>query len=157
MKKLISLAALVAMATGLATAQDEVTKVAIGIDKANPMAYDTNEFEVPAGAKVELTFNNNGPLPKIAGGHNIVLLKKGVTALAFAPGAGPQSMAVAQKGEGEYLTDAQKEQVIAWTGILGPGDTEVMKFTAPAEAGVYEYVCTFPGHFATMKGKMTVK
>ena len=33
---------------------------------------------------------------------------------------------------------------------------ETLEFTAPA-AGKYEYVCTFPGHFAGMRGIMVVE
>ncbi|MDE0837988.1 MAG: plastocyanin/azurin family copper-binding protein [Kiritimatiellae bacterium] len=40
--------------------------------------------------------------------------------------------------------------------MLGPGEEDVVTFTAPA-AGTYNYLCTFPGHYAVMNGVMTVK
>jgi azurin len=40
---------------------------------------------------------------------------------------------------------------------LGPGEEEIVSFTAPKEKGAYEYVCTFPGHVAMMRGTMTVQ
>ena len=55
------------------------------------MQFDLKAFEVKAGEKVSLTLKNTGKLPKIAMGHNLVLLKKGVSAIAFgqkAMGAG---------------------------------------------------------------------
>jgi len=47
--------------------------------------------------------------------------------------------------------------VIASTKLLGPGESDTVTFTAPA-AGVYDYVCSFPGHaLAGMRGTLTVK
>ena len=37
------------------------------------------------------------------------------------------------------------------------GETEVLEFKIPTEKGSYEFVCTFPGHFAMMRGIMEVK
>ena len=94
----------------------------------------------------------SGKLPKIAMGHNLVILKKGVSAIAFgqkALGAGANAV--------NPLPDSIKDDVIASTKLLGPGEEEVISFTAPKEKGAYEYVCTFPGHFAMMRGTMTVK
>ena len=56
----------------------------------------------------------------------------------------------------EYFPESKKDEVLAHTKLLGPGESETIYFTAPVK-GVYDYVCTFPGHFALMKGKMTVK
>jgi azurin len=116
------------------------------------MQFDVKNFEVTAGIKVKIVFKNSGKLPKIAMGHNLVLLKKGVSAIAFgqkALGAGANAV--------NPLPDSIKEDVIASTKLLGPGEEEVISFTAPKEKGAYEYVCTFPGHFAMMRGTMTVK
>lgn len=116
------------------------------------MQFDLKAFEVKAGEKVSLTLKNTGKLPKIAMGHNLVLLKKGVSAIAFgqkAMGAGANAT--------NPLPDSVKEDVIASTKLLGPGESDTVSFTAPADPGDYEYVCTFPGHFAMMRGTMTVK
>ena len=52
-----------------------VTKVSIsGNDQ---MQFSVKEFEVKAGEQVELEFKNEGTLPKIAMGHNLVILKEG--------------------------------------------------------------------------------
>ena len=115
------------------------------------MQFDLKTFEVKAGEKVELTFKNVGKIPKIAMGHNLVVLKKGVSAIAFgqkAMGAGANAT--------NALPDSVKGDTIAATKLLGPAESETITFTAP-EAGDYEYVCTFPGHFAMMRGVMKVK
>ena len=116
------------------------------------MKYDKTKFEVKAGSKVKLVLKNIGKIPKIAMGHNLVILKKGVTAIAFgqkALGAGANAL--------NALPDSVKGDTLAHTKLLGPGESDTIIFTAPKEAGDYEYVCTFPGHFALMRGKMTVK
>tara|TARA_Y200000002_G_scaffold371567_1_gene368368 strand:+ start:1021 stop:1476 length:456 start_codon:yes stop_codon:yes gene_type:complete len=124
----------------------------ITISGNDTMQFDVKNFEVKAGKSVIITFKNAGKLPKIAMGHNLVLLKKGITAISFgqkALGAGANAV--------NALPDSLKGDVIASTKLLGPGEEEVLSFTAPKETGAYEYVCTFPGHFAMMRGTMTVK
>ena len=115
------------------------------------MQFDLKSFDVKAGDKVELTFKNIGKIPKIAMGHNLVILKKGISAIAFgqkALGAGANAT--------NALPDSVKGDTITATKLLGPDESETITFTAP-EAGDYEYVCTFPGHFAMMRGVMKVK
>jgi azurin len=114
------------------------------------MQFDLKSFEVKAGETVELTFKNVGKIPKIAMGHNLVVLKKGISAVAFgqkAMGAGANAT--------NALPDSVKGDTIASTNLLGPDESETITFAAP-EAGDYEYVCTFPGHFALMRGVMKV-
>ncbi|MEL6942567.1 MAG: plastocyanin/azurin family copper-binding protein, partial [Bacteroidota bacterium] len=38
-----------------------------------------------------------------------------------------------------------------------PGSSETLYFEAPTEAGVYRYVCTFPGHAMVMRGTLIVE
>ena len=127
----------------------DATKVTItGNDT---MQFDLKTFEAKAGEKVELTFKNIGKIPKIAMGHNLVILRKGISAIAFgqkAMGAGANAT--------NALPDSVKGDTIAATKLLGPAESETITFTAP-DAGDYEYVCTFPGHFAMMRGVMKVK
>ena len=44
------------------------------------MQFDIKEFSVTAGEKVELEFKNIGKMPKIAMGHNLVILKQELVA-----------------------------------------------------------------------------
>ena len=124
----------------------------VTISGNDTMQFDVKTFEVKAGSKVKIVLKNIGVVPKIAMGHNVVILKKGITAIAFgqkALGAGANAT--------NALPDSLKGDVIASTKLLGPGETDSVVMTAPSEAGTYEYVCTFPGHFALMRGVMTVK
>ena len=116
------------------------------------MQFDVKNFEAKAGTKVKITLKNIGQVPKIAMGHNLVVLKKGITAIAFgqkALGAGANAT--------NALPASLMGDVIAATKLLGPAESDTIEFTAPKDPGSYEYVCTFPGHFALMRGTMTVK
>jgi len=46
-------------------------------------------------------------------------------------------------------------QVIAHTKMLGGGQTDVITFEAP-EPGVYDFICSFPGHSGMMRGTLTI-
>jgi azurin len=116
---------------------------------------EDNKFDKPnltakPGEKLRIVLKNLGNMPKVAGGHNFVLLKKGVSALQFAN----DSMMAAATG---YIPEASKDQVLASTPLTGPGDVVEATFTAPA-AGTYNFLCSFAGHFALgMKGTLVVK
>ena len=116
------------------------------------MQFDVKSFEVKAGSKVKLTLKNVGQIPKIAMGHNLVFLKKGVTAIAFGPKLIPAGASATNP-----IPESLKKDVFAATKLLGPAESDTIEFTAPKEPGSYEYLCTFPGHFALMRGIMTVK
>ena len=47
--------------------------------------------------------------------------------------------------------------VLAYTFVVPPGGTHVTHFRAPAEAGAYPYICTFPGHWQAMQGVLVVE
>ena len=127
-----------------------LTKVSISGNDL--MKFSLQEFEVQAGKPVELKFTNEGKLPKIAMGHNLVILKKGISAIKF----GQKIMGMGASAT-NALPEASMEDVIAATKLLGPSESDVITFTAPKEAGDYQFVCTFPGHFAMMRGIMVVK
>ncbi len=40
--------------------------------------------------------------------------------------------------------------------MLQPGETQALSFDAPAEPGIYPYVCTYPGHWRRMYGALYV-
>ena len=123
--------------------------VNVSIDGTDTMMYSKNSFEVKSGQKIKLTFKNTGKLPKVAMGHNIVILKKSVDLVKFCSEA-------VKFPTNEYFPKGREKDVIGRTKLLGPGEEDTIYFMAP-EPGTYEYVCTFPGHFALMKGKMIVK
>jgi len=118
--------------------------------KADTLAYDTAEFTVVEGQTVKLNLESISALPKAAGGHNLIILAKGTDVAAFA------TKAMTEQANDYVPQDkASKEKMLAKTKLLGPTEKDSITFTAPA-AGTYDYICTFPGHFAVMKGKMKV-
>ena len=64
------------------------------------------------------------------------------------------AMSVASKLP-NYLPD-DPGAVLAHTKLLGGGETDTVEFSAPAQAGEYPFLCTFPGHVALMRGKLIV-
>ncbi len=42
------------------------------------------------------------------------------------------------------------------SSLLEAGQKETLSFTAPKEAGNYDYLCTYPEHFKTMFGELVV-
>lgn len=115
------------------------------------MKFNLTRFEVKAGAEVTVSLTNMGNMPKAAMAHNWVLLKKGVDAKAFDDAA---VMAAAT----DYIPPAMVGQIIAHTKMLGPKQTDEVKFTAPTVPGEYPFLCSFPAHFQSgMTGVMVVK
>ena len=116
------------------------------------MQFDVKKFQASPGEPLKLTFKNIGSLPKIAMGHNLVILKKGVDALAFG-----QKVLASGGSVNNALPKSLLGEVLAHSKLLGPGESETIILTAPTKPGDYHYVCTFPGHFAMMRGTMEVK
>jgi azurin len=138
------------------------------------MASGTSVFSAPAARVVNLTGNDQmkfsvmaiaakpgetlrvrlksvGTLPKIAMGHNFVLLAKGTDPVAFANASAMASTTA-------YIPAQFKAKVLAATALAGPGEIVEVTFKAPTARGRYTYLCSFPGHFvAGMKGILTVK
>jgi azurin len=45
---------------------------------------------------------------------------------------------------------------VAHTKLIGGGESDTINFTI-TEPGTYDYICSFPGHLALMKGKLIVE
>ena len=111
------------------------------------MQYDRHELWVSdACTEVTLTLHHSGKLPKEAMGHNWVLVN------------GPDLDAVANAGMNAGLPNnyvaAGDQRVLAHTKVVGGGETTSVTFPTSVlkKGGDYKYLCTFPGHHATMRG-----
>ena len=123
----------------------------IEITGSETMKYDVTEITAKPGEKIRVVLKAIGSMPKIAMGHNFVLLKAGVSAMEV-------SNAAFNARATDFIPADMKAKILAHTGLAGGGETVEVTFTAPAKAGKYDYLCTFPGHFAAgMKGVLTVK
>ena len=126
---------------------------AVSISANDQMKFDTTDINGAVGQKITLTLTNDGSLPKAVMAHNLVVLKPGTDVDAFIAAAS----AKARAADGYLPDDAQASQIVVHTKLLGPGEEDTITFT-PTAAGVYEYVCTFPGHTAAgMRGKIIVQ
>jgi azurin len=112
------------------------------------MKFNLRKISVKAGQKIKLTLSHTGKLDKRVMGHNVVFLKQGVKTSAFA------SKAAASR-DNDYIPKGSTD-MIANTKMLGGGETTTIEFTAPA-AGTYAYICSFPAHYAMMKGTLIVR
>jgi len=127
--------------------QDE-NVIEITITGNDQMQFDLAELKVKAGQTVRLTLKHVGKMDKNVMGHNWVLLTQGTEMGAF-------GQAAVEAKATDYVP-AGTTQVIAHTKLLGGGESDTIEFVAPA-AGTYDYICSFPGHYALMKGKLIVE
>ncbi len=112
------------------------------------LKFDFEKIEVEAGEKVQITFNNNDDML-----HNLVILQQGE---GNADKVGQMAMELGLDGsEMNYVPDS--DLVLYHTGIIQPETTESLYFQAPREKGEYWILCTFPGHYITMRAKLIVK
>lgn len=128
---------------GIADVPETDNIVVTGDDQ---MKFDKTLFKVKAGQQITLKLTNIGKLPAAAMSHNVVVLKPGTNVQAFGEAA------VGAK-DSEHIPQNMLGDVIAHTKMLGPGESDEITFTLP-DAGVYDFICTFPGHFGTMHGKI---
>lgn len=123
----------------------------VEITGSETMKYSVTEITAKPGEKLHIVLKALGSMPKIAMAHNFVLLKAGVS---------PQDVANAafNARATDFVPADMKDKIIAHTTLAGGGETVEVSFTAPTKPGNYDYLCTFPGHFAQgMKGTLTVK
>lgn len=123
--------------------------VKIVIEGNDAMQFNLKEVKVAAGSTVALTLKHVGKIAKAAMGHNIVILAAGTDVNKYA------ASAMTAKAE-DYVPSSQAASVIAATKLLGGGESDTVVFKAPA-AGTYDFICSFPGHYAVMKGKFIVE
>lgn len=131
--------------------KDKKADVEIIVTCNDSMQFDKKAIEIPVGKTVKLILKNVGKAPKMAMGHNLVILKKGANLQEWAMKAMP-----AKETEFIPTDETSQKNLLAHTKLLGPDEEDSITFTL-TEAGDYEYFCSFPGHFALMKGKITAK
>ena len=108
------------------------------------LQFDQSEFaQILAGQEVVLTFSNSSGINQ----HNWVLVQPGTKDTVALRGT--------TAGPGQDWLQPDDPDAIAHTKLLDPGETGEVRFTAPP-AGTYQFVCTFPGHNATMFGDFVV-
>ena len=103
------------------------------------LKFDRAELRETNQMTIRLTFVNASKINQ----HNWVLVKDGTKDAVVSAGASAGA-------ENSWILPGD-DRILAHTGLLEPGETEEITFKAPF-VGNYQFVCTFPGHAATMFG-----
>jgi azurin len=113
------------------------------------MRFDKELFKVRTGKKITLIFENTSAPGNISMSHNVVILKPGIDLADFADAA--------RNAQNEqYVPSAVMELIIAHTKLVAGGQSDQVEFTI-SQAGVYPFICSFPGHWGTMQGKIVAE
>lgn len=134
---------------GLISTAEAQKPVELILESTDAMQFTKKELKVKAGQTVKLTLKHTGKLAKAAMGHNFVLLAQGTDVAAFGQKA-------AQARDTEYIPKSEASKIIAHTKLIGGGESTSIEFKAPKK-GTYTYICSFPGHYALMQGKLIVE
>ena len=125
-----------------------IDETKIEVISNDQMEFIPNMLLVNAGQKIVLTLKHTGKLDKSIMGHNLVLLKKGTSIEKF-------GQAALTFSENDYIP-SNSNAIIAYTDLFGVGESSTITFDSP-EKGFYDFICSFPGHWSIMKGKLIVK
>lgn len=109
------------------------------------LQFSLVRFTVKPGEEVNLVLDNTDDMS-----HNVVIGKPGTREkiVSAAAGLGAQGTAV------NYIPSIPE---VLWSiGLTEPDHRRSVSFKAPAEEGVFPYVCTYPGHGVIMYGAMYV-
>jgi azurin len=119
----------------------------ITIKAISGLQYDIKQFAVEPGATVAISFINDDATDMP---HNLVFTKPGkrmeVVNAAMAMGAEAIATGFVPK----------TDDVIAAIPEVKPHQKATLSFTVPSEKGIYDYVCTYPGHGLIMFGQLYV-
>ena len=124
-------------------------RVAVFVVKtvSEQMRYDTPRLVVEAGKPFEVIFENADNLP-----HNFVVVAPGSR-----PKVGKSSAEMKPSDlDNQGRAFIPKHDVLAGTRLLDPGHGETLKLTAPKREANYEFMCTYPGHWEMMWGRLVV-
>ncbi len=122
----------------------EIKLLATGNNMAE-MKFNLTEVKVKSGCTVKLTLVNEATDASMQ--HNFVLIDLGSADSVAAKGL--------KAGVAENYVPKSKEVYVA-TNVTPPGKSTTIIFPAP-EKGIYEFICTYPGHYTMMRGKFIVE
>jgi azurin len=121
----------------------------VQLKAGDEMKFDKNLFRVKVGKNLVLRLTNTAKKSSTAMAHNVVILAKGTDIADFAE-------AVHTGKSEQYVPASVETLVIAHTHLVSGGDTEQVPFIIPSP-GVYDFICSFPGHWGTMQGKIVAE
>ena len=110
--------------------------------------YSQTTIEARAGQRVQIAFANTDDML-----HNITIIKPNSydavvkDILAMLPDPTAQNRG--------YVPDSPN--VLFSLALVPAKQSAVLEFTAPTEPGDYPFICTFPGHWVTMRGILKIQ
>ena len=121
------------------------------LSAADNMMFDKRKISVDSSCeKFIINFEHKGKMPIAAGGHNVVIIKTAdfntvVKKIDMKLGA-----------ETGFLPETP--EVLAKTAIIGGGETASLSIDISKldKGGSYQFICSFPGHYAVMRGTLEV-
>lgn len=123
----------------------------VSMTAGDDMKFSVTTINAKPGEQLRIVLRVVGTMPKIAMAHNVIVLAKGTNLDAFVN-------ASAMARDTAFIAPAFSKNVIAATGMGGAGDTVQVTFATPKAPGRYDFVCSFPGHFAGgMRGVLVIK
>ena len=139
----------IALCAALIAAPGFAADCSISLEADDAMRFSPPRIEVPKTCETfTVELKHTGRLPKLAMGHNWVLVKQ-----ADLNGVARTSMIA---GEALDYIDPTDTRVIAHTALLGAGESASVTFPVrKLQAGVrYSFLCTFASHSPIMQGTL---
>jgi plastocyanin len=109
--------------------------------EGSDLSYDITEIRAKAGTELTIRYVNESTMP-----HNVVF----VTGESDINDVG---IAALQAHQNEYIPENMMEKIFGYTTLVVPGEIAEVTITVP-EPGTYPYICTYPGHFTMMQGRL---
>ena len=129
-----------------------VTDCATEIEGSDAMQYNVSSIVVPSSCKdFKITLKHTGTMPVTGMGHDVVITRQSDMQAVDADG-------IAAGAAAGYVK-ADDSRVIAHTKLIGGGETTSVSFPVSKIQGdgPYVFFCSFTGHWALMKGTISVQ
>ncbi len=110
----------------------------------NQMKYNVVKIKAKKNSTLLIKFKNNATLPVMK--HNIIVLNSedAIDAVGTAALSAENNI-------------PDHPSIIASSSMVGPGESTELLISIPDQPGVYPYICTYPGHYQVMQGKIIVE
>lgn len=142
-----------ALAAGLAFSSPVWSQdCAATIEGNDALQFNLSEIRVSTSCdSFSLTLKHVGTLAATVMGHNWVL--------TTTPDFEAVAMAGMAAGVDNDYVPVDDQRVIAATELIGGGEETTISFDASelTAGGAYTFFCSFPGHYAIMKGQLIVE
>jgi azurin len=117
--------------------------LSVKIEMRDGLRFEPPRFEAQPGQEIEVSLEN---VDSTHQPHNFVVLQPGKREEVV-----QQALTLGEKGPAADYIPANPG-ILVHSALLNPEGANTVRFTLPAEKGIYPYVCTMPGHGMVMYG-----